>query len=281
MIQEQRTELKKQTALTQFRTLAIKVVILIAAVRIGILFFEIFAVPSLGIGHSPIIIGETMATIVIAFVVIYLIRNLLKRIPTKIPSNLIASISFFSIIIISLVTLLILLYIWGVQPQTVLLGGGVAAIIIGIGLSTIVGNIFSGALMLTTYPAKIGDAVFIITDNIHGTIKDITTLYTKVSAESGREYLVPNSAIIQGFIRIAKEESLSIQLPYFEGDIIEVSNGSQKLAGLVIKIAPRATTILDDEEKEVVIPNRYVLNDNTIIKKISTKNKTTRESNSI
>jgi small conductance mechanosensitive channel len=192
----------------------------------------------------------------------------LKRISTKIPAQFVASVSFFSIVIISLVASLILLYLWGVQPQTILVGGGVAAIVVGIGVSTIVGNILSGALMLTTFPAKIGDSIFIVNDNVHGIIEEISTLYTKINTESGTEYLVPNSAIIQGTIRIMKEGHLRKQLPYTENDKIELSNGSEKFSGVVIKITSQFTTILDDD-REIIIANRSILEGNSIIIKKS------------
>ncbi len=267
-MQDQKITSVKKSTTAEFKILAIKLIILIATARISIALFEIFFAPDLGLRHNHILIGETMVTVVVSFVVIYSIRRVLKRIPTKIPAHLVASISFFSIIIISLVASLILLYIWGVQPQTILVGGGVAAIVVGLGVSTIVGNILSGAIMLTTFPAKIGDSIFIVNDNVHGTIEEISALYTKINTEDGTEYLVPNSAIIQGNIRILKEEPMRTHLPYVEGDKIELSNGSEKFSGTVTKITSRFTTILDGD-REIIVANRSILEGNSIIIKKS------------
>ena len=254
----------KKSNKAEFRSLVIKTVILIIAVRISIALFEIFFAPNLGLRRNHILVGETLVTIAVSFVVISSIRGVLKRISTKMPAQFIASISFFSIIAISAIASLILLYLWGVQPQTILVGGGVAAVVIGIGVSTVVGNILSGALMLTTFPAKIGDSVFIVNDNVHGIIREISTLYTTINTESGMEYLVPNSAVIQGTIRIMKEEHLRKQLPYVEGDKIELSNGSDKFSGIVTKITMQFTTILDNDD-EIIIANRSVLEGNSIV----------------
>jgi len=266
-MQDPKTTSVKKSTKAEFKALAIKMIILIAAVRISIVLFEIFA-PDLGLRHNHILIGETMVIIVVSFVVISSIRRVLKKIPAKMPAHLIASISFFSVIIISLVASLILLYLWGVQAQTILVGGGVAAIVVGLGVSTIVGNVLSGAIMLTTFPAKIGDSIFIVNDNVHGTIEEISALYTKINTEEGTEYLVPNSAIIQGNIRILKEETSSTHLPYVKGDKIELSNGSEKFSGVVIRITSRFTTILDDDT-EVIVANRSILEGNSIIIKKS------------
>jgi small-conductance mechanosensitive channel len=201
-MQDKKIDSIKKSNKAEFKVLVIKLLILIVVARISIALFEIFFAPSLGLGHSHILVGETMVTVVVSFIVISLVRGVLKRISTRMPAHLIASFSFFSIIIISLIASLLLLYIWGVQLQTILVGGGVAAIVVGLGVSTILGNILSGALMLTTFPARIGDSIYIVNDNVHGTIEEISTLYTKIHLDSGMEYIVPNSAIIQGTIRL-------------------------------------------------------------------------------
>ena len=264
----------KKSFMNEFKSLAIKTVILIVIVRISIALFEIFFAPTLGLKHNYILIGETLATIAISFVVISLIRRFLKKTSVRMPAQFVASISFFSIVVISLIVSLILLYIWGVQPQTILVGGGVAAIVVGIGVSTIVGNILSGALMLTTFPAKIGDSIFIVNDNVRGTIEEISMLYTKIHTDKEIEYIVPNSAIIQGLIRISKEGDLRRQLPYVKGDKIELSTGSDKFSGIVSNMTPVFTTLLDDD-REIIIVNRSVLEGKFIIvKKSRTENNT-------
>lgn len=267
-MKNQKIKSVNKSPMGEFKSLAIKTVILIVVTRVGIALFEIFFAPNLGLRHNHLLIGETMATIVISFVVITSIRRVLKRISIKMPAQFIASISFFLIVMVSLVASVILLYIWGVQPQTILVGGGVTAIVVGIGVSTIVGNILSGALMLTTFPAKIGDSIFIVNDNVHGIIDEISTLYTKINTESGTEYIVPNSAIIQGTIRIMKEGHLRTQLPYAEGDRIELSNGSEKFSGVVTTITSQFTTILDNDN-EIIVANRSILEGTSLIIKKS------------
>jgi small-conductance mechanosensitive channel len=264
MEQDQKMKTTKKSSMGEFKTLAIQTIILIVTARLGIALFETFFTTPLGLTHNRILIGETMATIAISFVVVSLIRRFLKKMAVKMPTQFVASLSFFSIVIISIIVSLVLLYIWGVQPQTILVGGGVAAIVVGIGASTIVGNILSGALMLTTFPAKIGDSIFIVNDNVHGIIGEISMLYTKISTDTGIEYIVPNSAIIQGNIRILKEGHMRRQLPYVEGDKIELSNGSDKFSGTVTTITSRFTTIMDDD-KEIIIANRSVLEGNSIV----------------
>ena len=264
IMQDQKITPPTKSAKAEFKMLAIKLIVLIVVIRVSIALIEIFFASDLGLAHNHILVGDTMITIVVSFIVITSIRRVLQRIPTKIPAHLVASISFFSIIIISLISSLILLYIWGVQLQTILVGGGVAALVIGLGVSTIMGNVLSGAIMLTTFPAKIGDSIFVVNDNVHGTIEEVSALYTKINTEDGTEYLVPNSAIIQGNIRILKEEPMKKHLPFLEGDKIELSNGSEKFSGIVTKITSRFTTILDGST-EIIVSNRSILEGGSII----------------
>lgn len=251
-------------------SLAIKIVIIVIGSWISLYFFEVFAAPLVGLKHPHIQIAGSVITITISLVIITATQRVLRKFSSKIHPQFSASISFFVIIFVGLIASISMLYQWNVNPQEILVGGGVAAIIIGIGVSTIVGNIFSGGLMLTTFPAKIGDSIFIVNDNVRGKIEEITMMYTKVITDQGTEYVVPNSAIIQGNIRITKDASLSSQLPFEEGEHVELSNSNEKYVGIIIKITPRFVTILtDDKQKEITFANKVILDGQFVI----TKNK--------
>ena len=155
-----------------------------------------------------------------------------------ISQHMMAVISSFVIILISLIAIVVLMYLWNFDPETILVGSGVIAIIVGIALSTIVGSILSGGLVLTTFPSKIGDAVFIVNDNIRGVIEEVNLLYTKVITDTGTEYFVPNNAVVQGTVRLIKEAvAIKDQLPFSEGDHIELASSSiNRYVGTVSKI---------------------------------------------
>lgn len=71
---------------------------------------------------------------------------------------------FLYTILISLFATLSSMHQWDINPQLILVGSGVAAVMMGVALSTIVGNILSGGLVLTTFPARIGDLVLVVSD---------------------------------------------------------------------------------------------------------------------
>ena len=143
-----------------------------------------------------------------------------------------------------------------------------AAIIIGFAISTLAGNIISGALMLTTYPAKIGDSISVVNDNIHGTVAEVTFLYTKVMSDGGTEYIVPNTAIMQGGIRIIKEARVARESSFANREHIEIVDGNKKYGGIVTKNHPQIyLSSSDSEREEILLPNASILSGKYIITK--------------
>jgi len=266
--QELHHHVKHDTLQKEFRSLAIKTLIVVVSVWAALRLFGIFVAPSIGLTHSHIQVVGTVVTVALSFFIINAARHILHKFARTRPQYS-SGISFFVILLVGLVASIAILYLWNVNPQEILVGGGVAAIVIGIGVSTIVGNIFSGGLMLTTFPAKIGDSIFIVNDNVRGKIEEITMMYTKIMTDQGTEYVVPNNAIMQGTIRIAKESSLEEQLPFAEGNHVELTDSTGKYAGIVIKITPNFSTIIsDDKKKETIFSNQMILSGRFIITRI-------------
>ncbi|MDE1827079.1 MAG: mechanosensitive ion channel [Thaumarchaeota archaeon] len=262
----------RKTLRSEFYTLAIKFILISVGSWISLHLFELFVAPSIGVTHIHIQIVSVIAIAIIAFAVITATRRLLKEFASKTHPQFSASLTFFIIIFITLVASLAILDQLNVNPQEILISGGVAAIILGIGVSTIVGNILSGGLMLTTYPAKIGDSVHVVNDNVRGKIGEINMFYTKIQTDEGKEYIIPNNAIIQGNVRILKDIPIAEQLPYSEGDVIEISGPLEKYIGTVIRVTSKFTTILNDERtKEYILANNMILQGNFTIVKHRTK----------
>jgi small conductance mechanosensitive channel len=245
---------------------AVKAFLLVAGTWIGLYIFGIEE-PHIGIKLFPVQVTGTLATIGISFILITGIRRLLQKMTPRIGIHLSTSISFFIAIIISMMTIVTLMYQWNIDPQSILVGGGVAAIIVGIGISNIVGNMLSAGLMLTTFPAKIGDSIYIVNDKIRGKVEEINFIYTKIITEEGTEYVVPNNAIVQGNVRIIKDVSNGhLQLPFVEGEFVEVTDSSKRYRGIVSKITTNFTTLYSSESKnEIILSNNSIVSGQFII----------------
>ena len=152
----------------------------------------------------------------------------------------------------------------------------------GIGISNIAGNMLSAGLMLTTFPAKIGDSIYIVNDKIRGRVDEINFIYTKIATEEGTEYAVPNNAIVQGNVRITKDiSSRHLQLPFVEGEYVEVTEASKKYDGIA-KITTNFTTLYNSEsENEIILSNNSIISGQFIIIKKGSSKKVIHRNNSI
>jgi small conductance mechanosensitive channel len=259
---------KAETLRHELVSLAIRTTIVVILTWAVLYLFESVLAQRLGITDLHIHISGSVATIAISFVLITTIRRLIHSSIPMISQHLMAVISSFVVILVSLIAIIVLMYLWNFDPETILVGGGVVAIVVGIALSTIVGNILSGGLVLTTFPSKIGDAVFIVNDNIRGVIEEVNLLYTKIITDAGTEYFVPNNAVVQGSVRLVKESvTIKDQLPFSEGDHIELASSSiNRYVGTISKITPKFSSLItDDDSKEVMLPNSSIISGQFII----------------
>jgi hypothetical protein len=251
----------------QLISLAKKILIIVAISWISLYLLGVI-LPSLGVEDVIVQITSTILIIGLSLTVIGTVRRMVKKASNTIGLQLSAVISFSIIVFVLIIATLAAMVVWEIDIQAVLIGGGVAAIIIGFAISTLAGNIISGALMLTTYPAKIGDSISVVNDNIHGTVAEVTFLYTKVMSDGGTEYIVPNTAIMQGGIRIIKEARVAENLPFANREHIEIVDGNKKYGGIVTKITPKFTFLSSDSEREeILLPNASILSGKYIITK--------------
>ena len=102
------------------------------------------------------------------------------------------------------VGLLVALSSVGIDLTALSVLGGAVGVGIGFGLQKLASNYVSGFVMLLERSLRIGDNVRV--DGFEGRIADITTRYTLIRANNGREAIVPNETFIT-----QRVENLSIQ----------------------------------------------------------------------
>jgi len=96
--------------------------------------------------------------------------------------------------VLLLVGLLVALSAAGIPLGALGVMGGAVGVGIGLGLQKLAANYVSGFVILAERSLRIGDVVKV--DNFEGRITDITTRYTVIRANNGRESLVPNELLI-------------------------------------------------------------------------------------
>jgi small-conductance mechanosensitive channel len=179
----------------------------------------------------------------------------------------------FQFLMILIVGMMIftLLDIFQVSPTALLVGGGIVSIIMGLVISTFVGNILTGTLVLVTNPFRTGDTVLV--NNVPGMIVEITAMVARIRNDIGGEIVIPNTAIVQGAVIVTKipaqETIVQSRLPYSLGDRIYTTYLSGE--GVVRELTPFYTRILLDSGKELTFLNTSVLTGTVAVAKISSE----------
>lgn len=258
--------------LNSLRRLVIGIVILVAVTfTIVFLFDEFIAAPV----QLPDLFRETTRTFIIllfGFLIVFFIRRSKSVIVRRVGPHPATVFQFFMVLAAIIVMVFAILNAFQVPATTLLLGGGIVSITIGLVVSTFVGNILAGTLVLMTHPFRAGDTVII--NNIPGRIEEITAMVTRMRNDVGGLMVIPNTAIAQGTVVITKipktpahagvQES---RLPYSEGDRVYTTYLSGE--GVVKEVNPFQTRILLDSGKEITFLNTSVLTGSVAVAKIT------------
>lgn len=223
-----------------------------------LIVFGDFAAPFMGFS-DPITKAIQVGIIIgIGVVVFYFLRNFAKSLGEGFSPHFRAIFNFLVIIIVSLFVFFAVLNTLQVPATTLLIGGGILSIVIGLAVSTLFGNIITGALMLTTFPFRVGDSVMV--GNVPGRISEITTFFTKVLNNSGSETIIPNAAVIQGSVTVTRlsndSSELASRLHYSVGDRIYTNYIGGE--GIVTELTAFNTKVHLDSGKDATIPNNSI-----------------------
>lgn len=114
-------------------------------------------------------------------------------------------------LLISVLAILSLIVIWGVQSEDILVTISSIATVVGVAMFaqwSILSNITSGVILFFSYPFKIGDIIKIHDKEfpITGEIIDINAFHTDLVTATGEQVIYPNSLLLQKGITLIKSE---------------------------------------------------------------------------
>jgi len=245
------------------------IIVLLTVVAFGLmLVYDLFASQT----HFTVLVHQTIRTlIVISFglIIILFIRRSKPLLSKYVGVRLATVVQSFMILIVGIIGLFAILDIFQVSPTALLVGGGIASIVIGLIISSVVGSFLSGMFLSMSHPFTVGDTV--VVNGIPGSVEEIGTLVTRIRNDSGGVLVIPNTAISQGNIIITTfpaSEALALsRLPYAKGDRIYTTYMNEQ--GVVKELTPFSTKILLDSGKELTFLNSTVLNGTIAVAKIS------------
>jgi small-conductance mechanosensitive channel len=247
------------------------IIALLTVMAFGLVFVydQLFAAKAVDWTTLIIPIGETLIAVSFGLIVIFFIRHYKSLLSRYVGFHLATIFQFFMILVVCIVVAFASLDIFQVAPTTLLVGGGIASIVIGLVISTFVGNILAGTLVLMTRPFSVGDTV--VVNNVPGKVEEITAMVTRVRNDIGGLVVIPNTAIMQGGVIVTtfpgSEETVRRRLPYSQGDRVYTTYLNQE--GIVSELTPFYTKIRLDSGRELTFLNSSVLSGSVAVAKIS------------
>jgi small-conductance mechanosensitive channel len=253
---------------------SVKRFVIVLALLVAVAFGLVFSFDKLIAARTQLttLIAQTVETLIVVafgFIIMFFIRRSKPLLSKYVGAHLALVFQFFMILIVGIVIIFASLDIFQVSPTTLLVGGGIASIVIGLVISTFVGNILAGTLVLMTHPFSVGDIVMV--NNIPGKVVEITAMVTRIKNDIGGLIVIPNTAIVQGGVIVttfpASDAPVRGRLPYSLGDRVYTTYLNQE--GVVKALTPFYTKILLDSGKELTFLNSSVLTGLVAIARIS------------
>ena len=112
-------------------------------------------------------------------------------------------------LLISILAIISLIVIWGVQKEDILITLSSIATVVGVAMFaqwSILSNITSGIILFFSFPFKIGDIIKVHDKDfdIEAEIIDINAFHTDLMTQDGERIVYPNSLLLQKGISIVK-----------------------------------------------------------------------------
>jgi small-conductance mechanosensitive channel len=116
-------------------------------------------------------------------------------------------------ILITILTIIALFIIWGVEPQNVFTSAYAVLTVMGIALFaqwSIISNITAAIILFFAFPFKIGDYIRIHDHEfqLEGEIEDIRAFHTLLRTKNGEIITYPNNMMLQKGITIVTEPAI-------------------------------------------------------------------------
>lgn len=242
--------------------------LVLGTVAVIFLFERLIAVPI----KLPTLLMQSIETVIVVVsgsIVTFLIRRFKNAMGKRIGLHPATIFSFLMVFVALVITIFAALNIFQVSATTLLLGGGIVSLVVGLIISTLVGSMFAGTLVLMSNIFKVGDSVLV--NNVPGRIEEITAMFTRIRNDVGGEIIIPNTALIQGSVIVTKipydGHTPQSRLPYSLGDRVYTTYMNEE--GVVKEITPLNTKILLDSKREITFLNTSVMSGMIAIAKVN------------
>lgn len=201
---------------------------------------------SFGIHHMWVEWGLTLAWFVIGAVLVHRLAATVR--------NLISTRHFFKMAVLVnglfsgagyVFVFVVSLHLLHIKIGSILVGGALTGVIVGIAAQSTLSNLFAGSILFTLRPITVGQTIIVRSYlfggiEYSGVVADINWYHT-ILLERGQKRVIPNSSIIVSAITIITDETAGIYLvpiPY-SASVHEIESALQQVARGPVQVTIR------------------------------------------
>lgn len=155
---------------------------------------------------------ESLAVGILAVVIILASNSSVARVAVKynFQKERVAFTKKIIKILVFCISLVVLLFIWGVDQRQLVLYLSSFIAVVGIALFaqwSVLSNVTASILLFTSHPARIGDTIIIQDKEIDltGKVVDIGMFFTSLHTPAGEVVTIPNTMFFQKMVKIIAE----------------------------------------------------------------------------
>ena len=159
--------------------------------------------------------GEAVAFLVLGWLLIKLVKRILKKAFEKTELDVSLEKFIISVVDICLKILLVIcaLSALGISTTGLVAAFSAAAVAVSLALKDSLGNLAGGILMLLTRPFKTGD--YIEADGYSGTVLQIDMIHTTLRTPDNRQVVIPNGQLVnKTIVDYSKESTRRMDLQF-------------------------------------------------------------------
>ncbi|HLC60238.1 MAG TPA: mechanosensitive ion channel family protein [Candidatus Nanoarchaeia archaeon] len=200
----------------------------------------------------------TLIYIIITYLVIIFVEAFLDNLGTKLHKKnvvilhdeLVPIFKKFSRIFISLIGLMFILPIWGIQIGPLLAGLGIVGIAVAFALQSTLGNIFGGASLLMDKSIKVGDIIKLDEETI-GRVVDVGLRSTKLHTFDNEIITLPNGKLADSRIINFVQPDPSVRFNVNFG--VEYGSSISKVRKIVLDTLKKIPDVLKKPSPKVLM----------------------------
>ena len=177
-------------------------------------------------------------------------KKVAERTKSAMDNDIVPIFHRFSRIFISIVGLLFILPVWGIQIGPLLTSLGIAGVAVAFALQSTLGNIFGGVSLILDKSIKVGDKIRLDSDTM-GTVMDVGLRSTKIKTWDNELITIPNGKLADSRVLNFTQPDPSVRAVIDFG--VEYGSDISKVKKTVLDALSRIPEVLKEPAPNVLM----------------------------